>query len=154
MPGYSSCSASASRCAEECQNACLPSGESHLNNSMEASVSTGREMSQSWPLILAASTSAANRGLMLSATWYGVTPACSELFLGTCWGFCFALRPIRHKVTKNNPLPQICCICVIRSNRVWLYASLFYSSLFMVYLLPGRLSGGRLEFFDYFCALF
>lgn len=80
-PGKSSCSASASRCALVCQNACLASGSSHLWSVSVASHSMGRVKSHASSLTVAASTSAARRSLMLLAISNGVVPLAYSLTL-------------------------------------------------------------------------
>ena len=51
----------ASKCADVCQNACFPSGSSHLKSLISASFTIGRVKSHSSPLTVAASTSFASR---------------------------------------------------------------------------------------------
>ena len=75
MPGYNSVSASANRCADVCQKVCLASSSSHLCNFSVLSSVIGRDKSRTSPLTVAANTSAANRGLMLSAICKAVVPA-------------------------------------------------------------------------------
>ena len=83
-PGYNSWMASAKRCAELCQKACLPSGSSHLNNLISASVSMGRVRSHSCSFTDAANTSCARRVLIERAISNGVTPCsyCLTLLSG------------------------------------------------------------------------